>query len=208
MCHGEKYNNKADIWMLGCVLFELCTLRKPFKGDNIITLMNNIKNEPVPEIPKVYSNDMKSIVKLLTQKDDSKRPFIREILEHDIVIKKMKEFGVEEIESPMMISRKGDQSVVFNIKLSTIPENKEKDRHLAHDSSYGMLGNPSSTASTGFGKNSSQGDLLDNNDNTRMRKKLRVPEKINRKYDSMGQQAFGKVIEEMNLNHIDSSNLR
>ena len=23
---GEKYNNKIDIWALGCIIYELCTL--------------------------------------------------------------------------------------------------------------------------------------------------------------------------------------
>ena len=28
----SKYNNKSDVWGLGCVMFELCTGRKPFQG--------------------------------------------------------------------------------------------------------------------------------------------------------------------------------
>ncbi len=35
ICSGEKYNFKTDIWMLGCLLYELCTLHKPFEGDSL-----------------------------------------------------------------------------------------------------------------------------------------------------------------------------
>jgi NIMA (never in mitosis gene a)-related kinase len=35
ICSGQKYNFKTDIWMLGCVLYELCTLQKPFEGDSL-----------------------------------------------------------------------------------------------------------------------------------------------------------------------------
>ena len=28
--HYEHYNFSIDVWMLGCVLYELCTLEKPF----------------------------------------------------------------------------------------------------------------------------------------------------------------------------------
>ena len=35
ICTGSKYDFKTDIWMLGCVLYELCSLHKPFEGDSI-----------------------------------------------------------------------------------------------------------------------------------------------------------------------------
>ena len=33
ICKGSIYNYKSDIWMLGCVLYELCTFKKPFSGE-------------------------------------------------------------------------------------------------------------------------------------------------------------------------------
>jgi len=44
ICSGSKYNLKTDIWMLGCVLYELCSLKKPFNGDNfhVIFIFHNI----------------------------------------------------------------------------------------------------------------------------------------------------------------------
>lgn len=35
ICSNSKYNHKTDVWMLGCVLYELTTLKKPFMGDSI-----------------------------------------------------------------------------------------------------------------------------------------------------------------------------
>ncbi|XP_053158045.1 serine/threonine-protein kinase Nek5-like [Hemicordylus capensis] len=35
-CEGMLYSSKADIWVLGCLLFELCTLQPPFEGFSLI----------------------------------------------------------------------------------------------------------------------------------------------------------------------------
>ncbi|MFO0118418.1 MAG: protein kinase domain-containing protein [bacterium] len=29
-CQSEPYTTKSDIWALGCVIYELCTLKQPF----------------------------------------------------------------------------------------------------------------------------------------------------------------------------------
>ena len=35
MCISSTYNHKSDIWMMGCLLHELCSLEKPFSGDSL-----------------------------------------------------------------------------------------------------------------------------------------------------------------------------
>ena len=42
LCEEKPYNQKTDIWALGCVLYELCTYRHPFDGKNQAALILNI----------------------------------------------------------------------------------------------------------------------------------------------------------------------
>jgi len=35
VCMGQCYDYKSDVWMLGCILYELCTLTRPFEGETI-----------------------------------------------------------------------------------------------------------------------------------------------------------------------------
>ncbi len=46
---NSKYTNKIDIWALGCIIYELCTLNFCFDGDipnleGILRLYNKISN--------------------------------------------------------------------------------------------------------------------------------------------------------------------
>jgi len=40
---GGKYNKKSDIWSLGCLVYELCSLSPPFTGSNVKHLALKIK---------------------------------------------------------------------------------------------------------------------------------------------------------------------
>jgi len=35
VCKGQSYDYKSDSWMLGCILYEMCTLRRPFEGESL-----------------------------------------------------------------------------------------------------------------------------------------------------------------------------
>lgn len=42
MCEGLPYDQKSDVWSMGCVLYELMTLRKAFDGSSLPALVLNI----------------------------------------------------------------------------------------------------------------------------------------------------------------------
>lgn len=90
ICNGDKYNFKSDIWMIGCVLYELTCLKKPFHGDNFQSLIYNILHTEILPIPKLYSEELRRLINLFLKKDPNLRPSLDEILEDENIKKKMK----------------------------------------------------------------------------------------------------------------------
>ena len=42
ICKSEPYGYKSDVWSLGCILYELCTLKHAFNSSNLLGLVNKI----------------------------------------------------------------------------------------------------------------------------------------------------------------------
>jgi serine/threonine protein kinase len=73
---GKKVDGRSDIFSLGVVLFEMLTGRKPFKGEDITTLMYNIAQERHPSIKEINPRIPTVIEKILDkalEKDLEKR---------------------------------------------------------------------------------------------------------------------------------------
>ncbi|XP_044259072.1 serine/threonine-protein kinase Nek8 [Tribolium madens] len=86
MCEGSDYNEKSDIWAIGCILYELACLRKPFEAMTLPVLVQKITACEYSEILEIYSDELSQLVHSILQKDPSARPSAKYI--HDNVIPK------------------------------------------------------------------------------------------------------------------------
>lgn len=76
VCKGEPYGEKADIWAIGCILYELALLKKPFDSDTIHGVFNMIIHNPLDPIPDWVDTDIKMLILTMLDKDQSKRPSV------------------------------------------------------------------------------------------------------------------------------------
>jgi len=86
---GSPYNEKSDIWSLGCVVLEMATGRRPWANlDNEWAIMWNIAAGHPPQLPTPdqLSNLGIDFLKKCFERDSSIRPSAAELLQHDWIL--------------------------------------------------------------------------------------------------------------------------
>ncbi|NXM41568.1 NEK5 kinase, partial [Gymnorhina tibicen] len=94
ICENRPYNNKTDIWSLGCVLYELCALKHPviltvlflsfslikFQGNSLHELVLKICRGRFQPVSPNYSYDLRVLISQLFKISPRDRPSINSIL--------------------------------------------------------------------------------------------------------------------------------
>lgn len=83
----QPYTNKSDIWSLGCILYEMCALKPPFRAENMEGLYKKVLRGVPDKMPGVYSKELTDIIRSMLQIRASARPSAEDILAHPSVQK-------------------------------------------------------------------------------------------------------------------------
>ncbi|XP_066896173.1 serine/threonine-protein kinase Nek1 isoform X9 [Kogia breviceps] len=92
ICENKPYNNKSDIWALGCVLYEMCTLKHAFEAGNMKNLVLKIISGSFPPVSLHYSYDLRSLLSQLFKRNPRDRPSVNSILEKGFIAKRIEKF--------------------------------------------------------------------------------------------------------------------
>ncbi|CAF4880426.1 unnamed protein product, partial [Rotaria sp. Silwood1] len=80
----KPYDHSADLWALGCILYEVYHGKPPFFTNNVFHLIKMIGKESV-KWPKPISSDMRNFLEGLLTKDSTQRLTWPDLLHHSFV---------------------------------------------------------------------------------------------------------------------------
>jgi NIMA (never in mitosis gene a)-related kinase len=85
----KPYDYKSDLWSVGAVIYELCALKPPFRGQGLQELYRNIMRGVYDPIPKTYTKELSSMISLMLQVNPTNRPNCDQILNNPMIIKRL-----------------------------------------------------------------------------------------------------------------------
>ena len=113
----SPYDYKSDIWSVGCILYELCQLRPPFRGTNLRELSRNVKRGYYLPISSYYSNELKQMISMMLVVDPNKRASTDELLMHPILKKRIQKVNKNIITREIKIGKSKKVNFMETIKL-------------------------------------------------------------------------------------------
>ncbi|CAC5394717.1 NEK1_4_5 [Mytilus coruscus] len=82
MLAKKPYDEKTDIWSLGCTCFEMGTGDYAFKAENIQQIRQLVEKKQLPPMENAdYCDDVKSIIMWMLQKESANRPTAKQVAE-------------------------------------------------------------------------------------------------------------------------------
>uniref|UniRef100_K3WRS0 non-specific serine/threonine protein kinase n=1 Tax=Globisporangium ultimum (strain ATCC 200006 / CBS 805.95 / DAOM BR144) TaxID=431595 RepID=K3WRS0_GLOUD len=124
ICRGEPYGKKSDIWSLGCILYEMIMLKRPFEASTLPEIFTKICKGDYPPILPSFSRELRLLVQLMLQQDSSKRPSIEDICRFPFVQAPIQAFlsqHVSEFQEALELEAKLHQPSLYSMGVRNTP---------------------------------------------------------------------------------------
>ena len=136
----EGYDEKADIWSLGTLCYEMLEGHLTFGGKDINELFQKVKDGNY-SLPLNSSKEVVSFINGMLQYDPNKRLSAQELLNHDFLTKEVKSF--HKIDTKDIVNKISGNDIKINIKDNkTIWKVFNQDNNTQIQNNYQPQNNP------------------------------------------------------------------
>ena len=138
----RPYGLKSDIWSLGCVLYEMITLKCPFREDNMVKLYNKVLVGEYKDIPNNFSDELKWILKQMINTEINNRFSCYDILNCKFInniISEEKKNLKKKCSSEKRINEYKVKNYKNNIYNNSIEKNMNEEEFKQSDSDNTLL---------------------------------------------------------------------
>ncbi|XP_073729094.1 uncharacterized protein [Misgurnus anguillicaudatus] len=97
--NGKPYEEKTEIWRLGCVIYELCMLKCAFPAILSVEIVQNILTSSYEALPLTISEDLRQLIKDTLHPDPACRPSVSEILTRPFILNYLREKNLQTIKT-------------------------------------------------------------------------------------------------------------
>lgn len=103
---GNVYGSKTDMWALGCVLYEMAILQRPFDGPTLHDLLMKVCRVDYEPLPKDFPPDIRLLVTTLLVQHPDNRPTIKEVAKFPAVAAALKSYNRQKTMNELQDGRK------------------------------------------------------------------------------------------------------
>ena len=135
------YDEKADIWSLGTVCYELNVGEMPFKSQNMIELITKVE-KGIYHIPTKSSQEFASFLNCMLRYNSKSRLSAEELSRHPFITKNINEFS--RIDLSKFADRIDEKGIIFDIRTNQDQQSYYQNQNYTNNvlpNTYNYFGN-------------------------------------------------------------------